>query len=115
MDRLSVPNYKEPAKTMFTFFEGASLKIARNLIKATGLRESLDLFQKNNIANTKPDEVLKLLLAMDACNLLQTMKEDFIANEIDGEDLQDTVEDYLVENLKAQTLIPCRDGAERMD
>src|SRR5258708_3153221 len=98
---------------MFTFFEGASFKIARNLIQVTGLRESLQFFQNHNISNVQPPEVLKLLLAADACNLLQTMKEDFIAREIDAEDLQDTVEDYLVENLKSQTLIPCQDGAER--
>ena len=100
---------------MFAFFGGASLKIARNLIQVTGLKESLALFQKNNFSNIGESEVLKLLLAVDACNLIQTMKEDFIAKEIGEEDLQDAVEDYLVENLKGQAVMACRDGAERMD
>ncbi len=100
---------------MFAFFNGASFKIARNLIKVTGLAESLAVFQKNTFSNIEEGEVLKLLLAVDACNLMQTMREDFIHGEIYEEDLQDTVEDYLVENLKAQVVIPCRDGAERME
>ncbi len=100
---------------MFAFFPGASFKIARNLIKVTGLKESLAVFQKNNFSNIGDAEVLKILIAVDACNLLQTMKEEFISHEISEDDLQDTVEDYVVENLKDQTVIACRDGADRMD
>ena len=100
---------------MFAFFAGASLRIARNLIQVTGLKESLAVFQKNNFSNISEVEVLKLLLAVDACNLLQTMKEDFISREISEEDRQDAVDDYVVENLKGSAVIPCRDGAERME
>ena len=100
---------------MFALFDGASQKIARNLIRATGLKSSLAVFQENNIYNIGPGEVLKLLLAMDACNLSQTMKEEFIAKDIQEEDARDILDDYLMENLRDQTAIPCRDGGERMD
>jgi hypothetical protein len=100
---------------MFALFDGASQKISRNLIRATGLKSSLAVFQENNIYNIGPGEVLKLLLAMDACNLSQTMKEEFIAKDIQAEDAQDILDDYLMENLRDQTVIPCRDGGERMD
>ncbi|HUO57114.1 MAG TPA: hypothetical protein VMV05_02960 [bacterium] len=99
---------------MFAFFQGASLRIARNLIKVTGLRESLAVFQENNFASIGTAEVLKHLIAVDACNLLQTMEEDFIAKELPKDSLLEILDDYVIENLKAEPMIPCRDGADRM-
>ncbi len=100
---------------MFTFFEGASLKVAKSLIQVTGLRESAALFKEIQISNVERDELLNLVLALNACNLAQTMKEDFIANEIDVFDSQDIVDDYVVENLRSPEWIMIRDGAERME
>jgi len=100
---------------MYSFFEGASLKVAKNLIRVTGVRESLSLFMEKNISNTASEELLKIVLALNACNLNQTMKEDFVAKEISDLDRQDIVDDYVVENLREQDWIPIKDGGERMD
>jgi hypothetical protein len=100
---------------MFTLFEGASQKIARNLIMITGLRRSLAIYQQNNLSDIPNDEVLMLLIGMDTCNLIQTLKEEFITKEISQEDIQDIVDDYVVEYLKQQDSIVIQDGADRMN
>ena len=100
---------------MFTFFKGASLQIAKNLIKVTGVKESLALFEQNNLSNVGKEELLTQILALNSCNLLQTMKEDFINNEINPEDRQDVVDDYVVENLRNQSWVILKDGADLMD
>ena len=100
---------------MFSLFQGASLKIAKNLIKVTGVQEGLGLFLKMNLSNVNPQELYIQMLSLNATNLLQTMKEDFIRKEIDSEDCQDIVDDYVVENLRHQKFIFVRDGAELMD
>jgi len=100
---------------MFSLFEGASLKIAKNLIKVTGVQESIVLFQEKNLSNVGREELFVQVLALNACNLFQTMKEDFIDKEIDAEDRQDIVDDYVVENLRLQNSIKLNDGAEIME
>ena len=74
---------------MFTLFEGASLKIAKNLIKVTGVQEAFEIIQQKNLTNLGAPELLKQVLALNACNLLQTMMEDFVQKDISGEDRQD--------------------------
>jgi hypothetical protein len=100
---------------MFSLFEGASLKIAKNLIKVTGVQETFRLIQEKNLTTVGAPELLEQILALNACNLFQTMKEDFIEQQIDSEDRQDIVEDYIVENLRLQTAVPYRDGGHLMD
>ena len=100
---------------MFSLFQGASLKIAKNLIKVTGAQEELNLFVKMNLNTVDHQVLFTQLLALNACNLLQTMKEDFIATEIDAEDGQDIVDDYVVETLRHQHTLPIKDGAELME
>jgi len=100
---------------MFTLFQGASLKIAKNLIKVTGVQEGFNLFLKKNLSTVNKQELFIRMLALNATNLFQTIKEDFISNEIDTEDGQDIVDDYVVENLRHQEWIPIRDGAELME
>jgi hypothetical protein len=100
---------------MFSLFPGASLKIAKNLIKVTGVKDGLKLFLSMNLSNVNKTELYIQMLALNATNLLQTMKEDFISKEIDSEDSQDIVDDYVIENLRHQEFIPIRDGAELMD
>ncbi len=100
---------------MYFLFEGASLKIAKNLIQVTGVQETLKLFQQKNISNVGMGELLVQVLALNACNLVQTMKENFIDKEIDPEDQQDIADDYVVENLRMLGLINIRDGADLMD
>ncbi len=99
---------------MFSLFDGASQKIAKNLIMITGLKRSLAIYQEHNLSEIPADEVLMLLIGLDTCNLLQTVKEEFIAKEIKEEDLQDIVDDYVVEYLKQQETIVIQDGADRM-
>lgn len=100
---------------MFSLFQGASLKIAKNLIKVTDIQEGLNLFL-NKIPSSVSTQLLFIqMLALNATNLLQTMKEDFIIREIDSEDSQDIVDDYVVENLRNQKSIQLKDGAELME
>ena len=100
---------------MFSLFEGASLKIAKNLIKVTGIQETLKLFREKNISNVGIEELLIQVLALNACNLVQTMKEDFINKDIDSEDQQDITDDYTVENLRMLGLANIKDGADLME
>ena len=100
---------------MFSLFEGASLKIAKNLIQVTGVQDSFRMIQSKNLSAVGGAELLEQVLALNGCNLFQTMKEDFIDRQIDPEDRQDIVDDYIVENLRLQKAIPYRDGAELMD
>lgn len=100
---------------MFTFFKGASLKIARNLIEITRLKDSFALFKEKDISLTGPSELIKLVLALNACNLIATMEEEFVAREISPEDRQDTVDDYVYEGLRVQSWVTFADGAQHMD
>jgi hypothetical protein len=100
---------------MFTLFQGASLKIAKNLIKVTGVQEGFNLFLKKNLSTVNKQELFIRMLALNATNLFQTMKEEFISKEIDPEDGQDIVDDYVVETLRHQEWIPIGDGAELME
>lgn len=100
---------------MYFLFEGASLKIAKNLIRVTGIQETLKLFREKNISNVGMEELLIQVLALNACNLIQTMKEDFVNKEVDSEDQQDITDDYTVENLRMLSLINVKDGADLME
>jgi len=100
---------------MFKFFEGASLKFAMQLIQVTRVQESMAVIREKNLSQIGPEDLFKLTLALNACNLEQTMREDFIQKEIDPDDGQDIVDDYVVQNLRFQDWIPIRDGAERME
>lgn len=78
---------------MYSLFEGASLKIAQNLIKVTDVREAVTLFLNKNLSTVNKQDLFIQLLALNACNLLQTMKEDFVSREISLEDSQDITDD----------------------
>ncbi len=100
---------------MFIMTPGESLVMAKKLIQKTGLEESLVILNQQTPKNILPDELLKWTLAMSACNLTQTMLEDFVAQEIVEEDRQDIIDDYVVESLRHQTIVPILDGADRME
>src|SRR5580698_6186758 len=99
---------------MYILFAGASLKIARNLIQTTGMRDCWALFLEKSRGSANKENLLKEILGLNACNLSQTMKETAADREIDAEDRQDLLDDYIVENLRLQDWIAIRDGAERM-
>lgn len=93
-----------------------SLDIARKLVQSTGLGESLDLLrEKNHAGGVGAADLLKQVLGLSACNLIRTMREDFISQEVMGDDQQDIIDDYVVESLRRQTLVQVKDGAELMD
>lgn len=101
---------------MFSLELHESLKIAKKLIQNTGLNESLAILkEKYRLRDAEPEEILKLVLALSACNLMRTMKSEFITREIPEEDQQDIVDDYVVESLRRQVLLELRDGVERME
>jgi hypothetical protein len=99
---------------MYILFAGASLKIVRNLIQATGMRECWAPFLEKSGGNVDKEKLLKEILGLNACNLSQSMKETSVDREIDAEDRQDLLDDYIVENLRLQDWITLRDGADRM-
>jgi hypothetical protein len=100
---------------MYSLFEGASLKMAKNLIRVTGVQETLTLFREKNLSNVGMEELLIQVLSLNACNLFQTMKEDFVDREIDSEDQADIVDDYVIENLRMLGLANVKDGADLME
>ncbi len=101
---------------MLILDKNQSLEIAKKLVQTTGLAESLEILkQKNFSVGVEPGDLLKQILGLSACNLVRTMKEDFVALEIMGEDRQDVIDDYVAESLRRQNLVKLRDGAELMD
>jgi hypothetical protein len=101
---------------MLILRKGDSLHIARELIEKTGLQDSLILLESvKRSTNVSPGELLKLLLALSACNLVQTMKEDFIDKEVLPDDQLDISDDYVAESLRRQNIVKMSDGAELME
>lgn len=101
---------------MFILKKNDSLEIAKKLVQNTGLGESLDLLkEKNHTAKVEAGELLKQVLGLSACNLVRTMKADFVSQELMGEDQQDIIDDYVAESLRRQNLVKLRDGADLMD
>jgi hypothetical protein len=101
---------------MFSLRKNESLEIAKKLIQTTGLEDSLAILKdKYHASALGPEELLKLVLALSTCNLVRTMKSEFIALEITDEDQQDIIDDYVVESLRRQTLVELKDGADRME
>jgi hypothetical protein len=101
---------------MLILNKNQSLEIAKKLIQTSGLGESLEIMkQKNFSAGVDPQELLKQVLGLSACNLMRTMKEDFVSIEIMGEDRQDVIDDYVAESLRHQNLVKLKDGADLMD
>ena len=101
---------------MYLMMKGDSLDMAKKLIQKTGLEESLAILkEKNHQVVVEPRALLEQVLALSACNLVQTMKEDFILQEIMGEDQQDILDDYVVESLRRQKLLKLADGAALME
>jgi hypothetical protein len=78
---------------MYILFAGASLKIARNLIQTTGMRDCWALFLEKSRGSANKENLLKEILGLNACNLSQTMKETAADREIDAEDRQDLLDD----------------------
>ena len=92
------------------------MEIAKKLIRTTGLEDSLAILkEKYHTGAVGPEDLLKLVLALSTCNLVRTMKSEFIALEITDEDQQDIIDDYVVESLRRQILLPLKDGADRME
>jgi len=90
------------------FFEkkSSSLDIARKIIKNTGLDENLGIIkQKKHLGTAEPAELLKLVMALSACNLVQTMKADFILEGLPQQDRDDIIRDYVTESFRSQDLV----------
>src|SRR5271156_283932 len=101
---------------MLTLNPHESLEIAKRLIQNTGLEASLAILkEKYRASGVSPEEMLKLVLALSTCNLVRTMKSEFIAQEIAEEDQQDIIDDYVVESLRRQVLVELKDGADKME
>ena len=96
---------------MFFQKKSDSLLIARQIIKNTGLDENLGIVkQKKRMDQAEPRELLKLVMALSTCNLVQTMKAAFIAAEFSPEDREDIVRDYVLESFRNQNLVRLSGG-----
>ena len=101
---------------MLTLRTGDSHFIAKELIEKTGLQDSLILLEQVKRSNAiPPDDLLKLLLALSTCNLVQTMREEFIEKNLMPDDQLDIVDDYVAESLRRQNILKMSDGAELME
>lgn len=82
-------------------------EIAQGLIKNTGLDENLGILkQKNFSAGTGSAQYLELVMVLSACNLVQTMKADFIQGEFEPEVREDITREYILESLRRQDMVP---------
>src|SRR5689334_8112603 len=89
-----------------------SLEIARQIIKNTGLDENLGIIkQKNHAYTVDPVELLKLVMALSATNLVQTMKADFVVRDLPEEIRSQVVWDYISESFRKQDLLKLRGKA----
>jgi hypothetical protein len=94
-----------------------SLDIARQIIKNTGLDENLGILkQKRHAVPMAPKEIVKRVLALSTCNLVQTMKADFIVREFPEEKRDAITRDYILESLRNQDLFKLagKDEAEEI-
>jgi hypothetical protein len=88
-----------------------SLDIARQIIKNTGLDENLGILkQKRHAVPVPPKEILKMVMALSACNLVQTMKAEFITNKLSQETRDDITKDYIMESFRNQDLFRLEKG-----
>src|SRR5579872_7307280 len=97
------------------FFEKKfnSLEVARAIIKNTGLDENLGILkQKKQLGTADPKVLLKLVMSLSACNLVQTMRADFIAEEINDQYRESIIKDYILESFRTQDLVKLKDKQE---
>jgi hypothetical protein len=100
---------------MYLLFPGASHKIAKNLIQVTGTQEIWTILRRQSTAKAPPRHLWKEILGLNVCNLAQTMLEESADRELDPEDRQDILEDFVMEILRTEKWVPTKDGAERME
>jgi hypothetical protein len=94
-----------------------SLQIARQIIKHTGLDENLGIIkQKRQLGKTEPRELLKLVMALSTCNLVQTFKAEFMAGDFTDQQRDDILRDYVMESFRNQDLVKLggKEEAEQM-
>ncbi len=83
-----------------------SLVVARQIIKNTGLDENLGILkQKKHPFSAPPKDVLKLVMALSTCNLVQTLKADFVVQKLSEEERKAVTRDYILESFRNQDLI----------
>jgi hypothetical protein len=90
------------------FFEKKtkSLEIAKGLIKNTGLDENLGILkQKKHSGTAHGQEFLEMVMGLCACNLVQTLKADFIRKAFSPEELDAITAEYVRESLRRQELV----------
>ncbi|HEY5038304.1 MAG TPA: hypothetical protein VIJ93_04450 [bacterium] len=98
---------------MFFNKKSASLEIAQRIIRNTGLDENLGILkQKKHIESAEPRELLKFVMALSACNLVQTMKADFVVQGFPAEHLKEITRDYVLESLDKQDLVKLKGKSE---
>lgn len=100
---------------MYLLFPGASLTIARNLIRVTGTPEIWATLRQESTSKAPPRNLWREVLGLNVCNLAQTMAEGSVDRELDPEDRQDVLEDFVMEILRSEKWVPTQDGAERME
>jgi hypothetical protein len=83
-----------------------SLEIARQIIQNTGLDENLGILkQKKHSVPLPPRDILKLVMALCTCNLVQTMEADFIVQKLSEDEHEAVLRDYILESFRNQDLV----------
>ena len=85
----------------------AALRIAQRIVENTGLDGNIGIFKEQKYTGpAETGELLKLVMALSACNLVQTMKADFIVRGFSQESLGEITRDFVLESLRKQKLVP---------
>jgi hypothetical protein len=87
--------------------KSAALRIAQRIVENTGLDGNLGIFTEQKYTGpAETAELLKLVMALSACNLVQSMKADFIVKGFSQESLGEITRDFVLESLREQKLVP---------
>ena len=98
---------------MFFDKKNNNLNTARQIIQHTGLKENLAILEeKRHLVPVEPREILKLVMALSTCNLVQTMKAEFITRKLNDETRDDIAREYVLESFKNQDLVKFKGPAE---
>jgi hypothetical protein len=88
---------------------------AEKLVKLTALQETLDILKREKSAVTaEPEDELVIILAVGTCNLMQTMRADFISQSIDAEAQDEIIRHFVEESLRRQDLVKIK-GSSGME
>jgi hypothetical protein len=93
--------------------KNSSQEIAEMLLKLSELPALFEQLQVKKGRNPEmAQKILQIILAMSACNLVQTLKTDFLVSKLSPEKREAILRDYILQAFRSQTLVKFKNEAE---